>query len=152
MPLAGSECHRRPWRPMAPLSADRPATTEPAPGQRPARIGDRWPGNNRYGRAGNSRRKRSISSDHLLEAEADVHGARRVGDGAGGNEIRTGFRVGADISEGDAAGKLDLGAAGDLVDSTRAAFFGREIVEQQPDLARGIQRLTQFFAGMDFDF
>ena len=41
-----------------------------------------------------------------LQAEADVHGARGMGDGAGGNEVGAGLGVGAHVFAGDAAGKF----------------------------------------------
>jgi hypothetical protein len=50
-----------------------------------------------------------------------------VRDGSGGNEIGAGFGVGADVVERDAAGELDLGAAGDFADPG-GGFGGREVV------------------------
>src|SRR5450756_2801678 len=44
-----------------------------------------------------------------LQAEADVHGAGGVGDGAGGDEVGAHVGVVADVFEGDAAGELNLG-------------------------------------------
>ena len=85
-----------------------------------------------------------------LQAEADVHGAGGVGDGAGGDEIGAGLRVGAHGFESDAAGEFDLGAAGDLADPL-GGFGGREIVEQEMGGA-AVERFAQFGAGADFDF
>ena len=84
-----------------------------------------------------------------LQAEADVHGAGGVGDGAGGDEVGAGLGVGADGLERDAAGELDLGAAGDLADPL-GGFGGRQVVEQEM-VGAAVQRFAQFRAGADFD-
>ncbi len=92
----------------------------------------------------------SMSIIRQLQPEADVHGARGVRDGAGGNEVRAGFGVGAHVFERDAAGEFHLGAAGDLADPV-GRFGGREVVQQQVGGA-ALQRLAQFFARAHFDF
>ena len=149
MPLEGSECH---------------AVAVPAlagglpPGQDDA--AHRHPGGRAHGgidfrvildAAIREVGAQSVDVDHASSSrKADVHGAGRVGDGAGGDEIGAGFGVGADVLERDAAGEFDFGAAGDLSDPV-ARLRGREVVEQQVGGARS-QRVAQFFARPDLDF
>ena len=65
---------------------------------------------------------------YQLQAEAEVHGAGGVGDGAGGDEIGAHVGIVADVFEGDAAGEFDLGAAGDFADPV-GGFVGGEVIE-----------------------
>src|ERR1035437_3132692 len=95
---------------------------------------------------GLSRRRRS---SYQLQAEAQVHGAGGVGDGAAGDEVGAHAGVVADVFESDAAGEFDLGAAGDFADPV-GGFVGGEVIQQQMGGA-ALQGLVEFLAGADFD-
>src|SRR3954465_1366326 len=87
---------------------------------------------------------------YQLQAEAEVHGAGGVGDGAGGDEVGADIGVVADVIESDAAGEFDFGAAGDFADPI-GGLVGSEVVEQQVSGA-AIEGFVEFLAGADFDF
>ena len=67
---------------------------------------------------------------------------RGVGDGAGRDEIGSGFGVGADGFERDAAGEFDCGAAGNFADP-RSGFGGSEVIEEEV-VGAGVEGFTEF--------
>ena len=101
-------------------------------------------------RSGKALAEAGRDPNHIeLQAEAEVHGAGGVGDGAGGDEVGADVGVVADVFEGDAAGEFDFGAAGDFADPV-GGFVGGEVVEQQVGGA-AVEGLVEFLAGADFD-
>src|ERR1019366_7505329 len=88
-------------------------------------------------------------SSYQLQAEAQVHRAGGVRDGAGGDEIGAHVGVVADVFQGDAAGEFHLGAAGDFADPI-GGLVRREVVPQEV-LRAAFQCLVEFLAGAHFN-
>ena len=139
-PEPAGECHPWPWRPW-PAVCSSASTTSPMSRSAAARMVESM--------ESIERGKAPRTAHAPLQAEADVHGASRVRDGAGRDEIGAGFGVGADGVEGDAAGEFDLGTAGDLAHPI-GGFGGGEVVEQQVGGA-AIERFAQLFPRAYFD-
>ncbi len=92
---------------------------------------------------------RCRGTSEQLQAEAQIDCGGGVGDGSGGDEVGSGFGVGADVLQGDSAGDFDGGTPGDFADPI-GGFGGREVVEQELGGAV-VEGFAELGPGADFD-